>query len=97
MDMRSYKLNIWDIGGQKTLRPYWRNYFEKTDGLIWVVDSADLARLADCKQELHNVLKEERLVGATLLIFANKQDIAGALPVKELEQVWLATTPVVHC
>ena len=35
-----YKLNIWDVGGQKTLRPYWRNYFEKTDGLIWVVDSA---------------------------------------------------------
>ncbi len=37
---RRYKLNIWDVGGQKTLRPYWRNYFEKTDGLIWVVDSA---------------------------------------------------------
>ncbi len=45
----SYKLNIWDVGGQKTLRPYWRNYYEKTDGLIWVVDSADLARLEDCK------------------------------------------------
>ena len=44
-----YKLNIWDVGGQKTLRPYWRNYYEKTDGLIWVVDSADLARLEDCK------------------------------------------------
>lgn len=47
--LRSYKLNIWDIGGQKTLRPYWRNYYEKTDGLIWVVDSADLARLEDCR------------------------------------------------
>jgi len=23
-----YKLNIWDVGGQKTLRSYWRNYFE---------------------------------------------------------------------
>jgi ADP-ribosylation factor-like protein 2 len=33
---RSFKLNIWDVGGQKTLRPYWRNYYEKTDGLIWV-------------------------------------------------------------
>jgi GTPase SAR1 family protein len=47
--LRSYKLNIWDVGGQKTLRPYWRNYYEKTDGLIWVVDSADLARLEDCR------------------------------------------------
>jgi ADP-ribosylation factor-like protein 2 len=80
-------LNIWDVGGQKTLRPYWRNYYEKTDGLIWVVDSADLARLEDCKAELHALLKEERLFGATLLIFANKQDVPSALPAEELEQV----------
>ena len=32
----SYKLNLWDVGGQKSLRSYWRNYFEETDGLIWV-------------------------------------------------------------
>mmetsp|Transcript_23922 Transcript_23922/g.60936 ORF Transcript_23922/g.60936 Transcript_23922/m.60936 type:complete len:187 (-) Transcript_23922:304-864(-) len=87
MSFRGYKLNIWDVGGQKTLRPYWRNYFEKTDGLIWVVDSADLARLEDCKQELQALLQEERLVGATLLIFANKQDIPSALSPTELEQV----------
>jgi hypothetical protein len=36
MDYRGYKLNVWDVGGQKTLRSYWRNYFEATDGLIWV-------------------------------------------------------------
>ena len=36
-----FKLNIWDVGGQKTLRPYWRNYYEKTDGLIWVRDRVD--------------------------------------------------------
>lgn len=82
-----YKLNIWDVGGQKTLRPYWRNYYEKTDGLIWVIDSADLARLEDCKKELHGLLQEERLFGATLLILANKQDIPAALSLQEIEQV----------
>ena len=54
-----YKLNIWDVGGQKSLRSYWRNYFEATDGLIWVVDSADKRRLVDCKGELHSLLVEE--------------------------------------
>ena len=39
-----YKLNIWDVGGQTTLRSYWRNYFEETDALVWVVDSADKRR-----------------------------------------------------
>ena len=54
-----YKLNFWDVGGQKSLRSYWRNYFESTDGLIWVVDSADRRRLEDCKKELHSLLVEE--------------------------------------
>eukprot|EP00043_Microstomoeca_roanoka_P003687 m.45236 g.45236 ORF g.45236 m.45236 type:complete len:108 (+) comp12165_c0_seq1:38-361(+) len=35
-----YTLDFWDVGGQKSLRSYWRNYFEKTDGLIWVRQQA---------------------------------------------------------
>lgn len=80
----SFKLNIWDIGGQKSIRSYWRNYFEQTDGLVWVIDSADRRRLDDCKRELHALLKEERLAGASLLVFANKQDLKGALAKEEL-------------
>lgn len=81
-----FKLNIWDVGGQKSLRSYWRNYFECTDGLIWVVDSADKWRLEDCKAELQSLLLEERLAGATLLVFANKQDLPGALTAEEIKQ-----------
>ncbi|XP_016894352.1 ADP-ribosylation factor-like protein 3 isoform X2 [Cynoglossus semilaevis] len=28
-----FKLNVWDIGGQRKIRPYWKNYFENTDVL----------------------------------------------------------------
>lgn len=56
---KSFKLNIWDVGGQKSLRSYWRNYFESTDGLVWVVDSADRLRLEDCRKELSTLLLEE--------------------------------------
>jgi len=86
MDYRGYKLNVWDVGGQKTLRSYWRNYFESTDGLIWVVDSADTRRLADCAEELQNLLHQEKLAGASLLVLANKQDLAGALSPDEIAQ-----------
>ena len=48
-----FKLNVWDIGGQRRLRPYWANYFENTDVLIFVVDSADSKRL----QEAFEVFK----------------------------------------
>uniref|UniRef100_A0A8D1MHV8 ADP-ribosylation factor-like protein 2 n=1 Tax=Sus scrofa TaxID=9823 RepID=A0A8D1MHV8_PIG len=63
LEHRGFKLNIWDVGGQKSLRSYWRNYFESTDGLIWVVDSADRQRMQDCQRELQSLLVEE--VGRT--------------------------------
>ncbi|TRM68616.1 GTP-binding protein [Schizophyllum amplum] len=81
-----YTLNIWDVGGQRTLRPYWRNYFEQTDAIVWVVDSGDRMRMEDCKHELHSLLTEDRLSGASLLIFANKQDLPGSLSSAEISQ-----------
>ncbi|PUU83677.1 ADP-ribosylation factor family-domain-containing protein [Tuber borchii] len=75
-----------DVGGQKTLRSYWRNYFEKTDSLIWVVDATDRFRLNDCRTELHGLLQEERLLGASLLVFANKTDISGCMTEPEITQ-----------
>jgi len=82
-----YTLNIWDVGGQRILRPYWRNYFESTDGVVWVVDSGDRLRMQDCKEELHKLLLEDRLAGASLLVFANKQDIAGSMNDREIRDI----------
>mmetsp|Transcript_3248 Transcript_3248/g.5054 ORF Transcript_3248/g.5054 Transcript_3248/m.5054 type:complete len:187 (-) Transcript_3248:247-807(-) len=87
LEYRGYTLNLWDVGGQKTIRAYWRNYFEQTDGIIWVVDSADRWRLEECRNQLRELLSQEKLAGASLLIFANKQDLAGALSVNEISEV----------
>ena len=82
---KNHSLNIWDIGGQKTIRAYWRNYFEQTDGLIWVLDSSDRSRLDTCRLELFHLLQQEKLAGASLLILANKQDLIGAITLKEIQ------------
>jgi ADP-ribosylation factor-like protein 2 len=81
---KGYQLNLWDVGGQKSIRAYWRNYFEQTDGLIWVVDSADTYRLELCRDELAQLLQQERLASASLLILANKQDLEGALSIESI-------------
>ena len=47
------------MGGQKTLRTYWKNYFEKTDTLVWVVDATDRERIDDCGVELRGLLVQE--------------------------------------
>lgn len=66
-----------DVGGQKTLRSYWRNYFEKTDALIWVVDANDRHRVADCREELAGLLLEE-VIDAPKYCRATLNTIAAA-------------------
>lgn len=81
-----FKLNVWDIGGQRKIRPYWRNYFDHTDVLIYVIDSADQKRLEETGYELAELLADEKLAEVPLLIFANKQDLLHASSAAEIAQ-----------
>lgn len=87
LEFREWKLNCWDIGGQSSLRSYWRNYFEQTDAVVWVVDSTDKKRLRDCRAELDKLLGEECLKGVTLLVLANKNDLSNALSADQIQEV----------
>ena len=79
-----FKLNVWDIGGQKAIRAYWPNYYEGTDGLVYVVDSSDTERLKEWTEELSTLLQEDDLKDVPLLVFANKQDLGLALEAQEV-------------
>ncbi|RCV30462.1 hypothetical protein SETIT_6G096900v2 [Setaria italica] len=73
------KFQVWDLGGQTSIRPYWRCYFPNTQAIIYVVDSSDTDRLVTAKEEFHAILEEDELKGAVVLVYANKQDLPGAL------------------
>jgi ADP-ribosylation factor-like protein 1 len=47
--------------------------------VIYVVDSSDVDRLGTSREEFHAILDEEELKNALILVYANKQDISGAL------------------
>lgn len=79
-----FKLNVWDIGGQRKIRPYWRNYFDNTDVLIYVIDSSDRKRFEETQTELDELLEESKLAGVPVLIFANKQDLEMAASADEI-------------
>ncbi len=51
-----FRLTVWDVGGQKSLRPYWTNYLTGTHALVYVIDSADKKRLAESGSELQKLL-----------------------------------------
>ena len=74
-----FKLNVWDIGGQSAIRNYWENYYERTDGLVFVVDSSDDYRLDETTSVFKILLAEPKLAKVPILVFANKQDKNDAL------------------
>jgi len=86
LDHDGVKLNMWDIGGQKTIRTYWKNYMDDTDCLIYVVDAADKKRMEEVGCELSLLMEEESLHNVPVLVFANKQDLAGALKASEVSE-----------
>ncbi|KAL0485603.1 ADP-ribosylation factor 1 [Acrasis kona] len=81
---KKVNFTIWDAGGQDKIRQNWKHYCSNTNGLIFVVDSADKERLGEARDELHKILQEDSMKGVFVLIFANKQDMDQAQSVEDL-------------
>lgn len=58
---KNLKFQVWDLGGQTSIRPYWRCYYSNTDAIIYVVDSADRDRIGISKDELLYMLRVSNL------------------------------------
>ena len=76
--------NIFDVGGQQSLRVHWSDYYDKVAGIVWVVDSTDRRRMFETGLELATILKDPKLDGIPLLIMANKQDLVTAMAADEI-------------
>uniref|UniRef100_A0A8C8F1W1 ADP ribosylation factor like GTPase 3, like 1 n=1 Tax=Oncorhynchus tshawytscha TaxID=74940 RepID=A0A8C8F1W1_ONCTS len=68
-------LNVWDIGGQRKIRSFWKT---QICWCIYVIDSADKKLFEETGLELSELIVDENLKGVPVLIFANKQDLATA-------------------
>lgn len=71
-------LSVWDIGGQESMRPYWKTYYPHTDCLIVVIDSADKKRFPIIKKEMEYLSTQVELTNVPICIMANKQDLKDA-------------------
>ncbi|KAA8572514.1 hypothetical protein EYC84_003129 [Monilinia fructicola] len=83
---KNLNFNVWDLGGQTSIRPYWRCYYANTAAVIFVIDSTDIDRLGTASEELAAMLNEDELKDAALLVFANKQDQPGAKGAGEISE-----------
>lgn len=93
---RNMRFQVWDLGGQDMLRQTWKTYFINTHALIMVIDSVDTKRLDIARKELHAVLATDELEHSCVLIFANKQDLNGAMGPAELSEALSLHTISTH-
>ncbi len=63
-----YNLAIYDIGGQSIFKKHWCNYYEKTDGVIFVIDATDTRPYTAYLKELIDL-------NVPICIFYNKIDL----------------------
>ncbi|XP_023588577.1 putative ADP-ribosylation factor-like protein 5C isoform X3 [Trichechus manatus latirostris] len=84
--LRKTHFLMWDIGGQEALRSTWNKYYSKTEFIILVIDSTDRDRLLTTREELYKMLAHEALRDASVLIFANKQDVKDSMTTVEISQ-----------
>jgi ADP-ribosylation factor family len=71
------QLVFWDLGGQRGLRRIWEKYYAESHAVMCVVDAADPGRLEEVKVTLEQMLADEQLLGAPLLVAANKKACIG--------------------
>nr|XP_020852642.1 ADP-ribosylation factor-like protein 15 isoform X2 [Phascolarctos cinereus] len=80
-------LNVKELGGADNIRKYWSRYYQGSQGVIFVLDSASSEEeLETSRKELHSALQHPQLCTLPFLILANHQDKPAARSVQEIKK-----------
>ncbi len=69
------------------MRNVWKYYYSTIEGVVFVIDSSNVDRINEAKDELNKLLANEEARQVPCLIFANKQDLPSAIKKDELVEM----------
>ena len=64
-----------DVAGQDSMRTLWSVMYHRADGIIYMIDGNDVARLPLAISELQKVMEYPPLEGKPFLVLVNKHDL----------------------
>jgi len=76
----------WDLGGHEAVRQVWDDFLPTTDGVVFVVDAADKARLGEAEDELSALALDSALYDVPIAVLFNKDDLPFSLSDQELAE-----------
>lgn len=81
-----FQVQLYGLGGASNIRGYWNNYLDAVHGLIFVVDASQTAPplWEELSAQFAALLNDPLVRGKPVLVYANKQDRAGALSSTEV-------------
>jgi small GTP-binding protein len=79
IDLPNLQMDIFDLGGQEDFRGLWPEINEKSDGLVYVVDSTDHFRLGQSKEIFYNIIDAQINRIIPVLILLNKCDLENKI------------------
>lgn len=84
---KGISFNLFELGGEKKFRSFWKHYYHDTQGIIFVVDSNDETSLEEAGCEFRKLAFDESIAHTSILVMANKQDLSGALSPKKIAEI----------
>lgn len=81
-----WNVSLFGLGGGASIRDYWSEYYDESWGVIYVVDSADTARLEESRAEFAKMAEAELVLGKPILVYSNKKDLPTALTAAEVSK-----------
>ena len=67
---------FWDIGGAKSIRPYWENYYENTHCVLYFFDASDRKKIDESVEAFNDIFENDYMKeNVHVIVVGNKSDL----------------------